>query len=130
MNTAELVDEVAAQTGMAKDGVRKVLDAVLGAVAEAAKAGQAVMLSGFGQFRVQDHAARQARNPATGETIEIAASRELAFTAAKPLREGNPAALATTRLSRAVPSGSARMPSYHILPSTARAGTRVERQAF
>jgi DNA-binding protein HU-beta len=64
MNTAELVDEVAAQTGMAKDGVRKVLDAVLGAVAEAAKAGQAVMLSGFGQFRVQDRAARQGRNHA------------------------------------------------------------------
>ena len=104
MNTAELVDEVAAQTGMAKDGVRKVLDAVLGAVAEAAKAGQAVMLSGFGQFKVQDRAARQGRNPATGETIEIAASRKLAFTAAKPLRDRlspgkQSAALATTRLS-------------------------------
>ena len=41
MNTAELVDAVAAQTGMGKDGVRKVLDAVLGAVADAAKSGQA-----------------------------------------------------------------------------------------
>jgi DNA-binding protein HU-beta len=71
---------------MAKDGVRKVLDAALGAVAEAAKAGQAVMLSGFGQFKVRDRAARQGRNPATGETIEIPASRKLAFTAAKPLR--------------------------------------------
>jgi DNA-binding protein HU-beta len=87
MNTAELVDEVATQTGMAKDGVRKVLDAVLGAVAEAAKAGQAVILPGFGQFKVQDRAARQGRNPATGETIEIAASRKLAFTAANPLRD-------------------------------------------
>ena len=62
MNTTELVDEVAAQTGMAKDGVRMVLDAVLRAVAEAAKAGQAVMLSGFGQFKVQDRAAPHARD--------------------------------------------------------------------
>jgi DNA-binding protein HU-beta len=45
------------------------------------------MLPGFGQFTVQDRAARQGRNPATGETIEIAASRKLAFTAAKPLRD-------------------------------------------
>jgi len=87
MNTAELVDEVAAQTGMAKDGVRKVLDAVLGAVAAAATGGQAVILPGFGQFKVQDRAARQGRILATGETIEIAASRKLAFTAAKPLRD-------------------------------------------
>jgi DNA-binding protein HU-beta len=58
-----------------------------GLVAEAAKAGQAVVLSGFGQFKVQDRAAREGRNPATGEPIEIAASRKLAFTAAKPLRD-------------------------------------------
>jgi DNA-binding protein HU-beta len=86
MNTAELVDQVAAQIDMSKEGVRKVLDAALGIIVDAARAGQPVVLSGFGQFKVQSRAARRGRNPATGETIEIAPSRELAFTAAKQLR--------------------------------------------
>ena len=92
MNVAELVDQVSSQTGMNKEGVRKILDATLGAIADAAKAGQPVVLPGFGQFKIQDRAARQGRNPQTGEPIEIAASRKLAFTAAKQLRDALSAA--------------------------------------
>lgn len=92
MNNADLADHIATQHEMSKADARRLVDSVLAAIAEAATAGEEVALSGFGRFKVTERAARQGRNPSTGETIQIAASRKLAFAPAKPLRDAlNPA---------------------------------------
>jgi DNA-binding protein HU-beta len=87
MNTSELIEHVATTTGLEKSQARKAVEAVTGAIMSAAKGGDPVALSGFGQFRVKDTPARQGRNPATGETIEIAAARKLTFTPAKAVKD-------------------------------------------
>jgi DNA-binding protein HU-beta len=87
MNTADLVERVAVEHGIAKDHTKKILDSAFAAIAAAASAGEEVTLAGFGRFKVTDRAERQGRNPATGETITIAASKKLAFTAAKNVRD-------------------------------------------
>lgn len=87
MNTAELIDRVAAEHGVAKEHAKKILDSALAAIGTAASAGEEVTLAGFGRFKVTDRAERQGRNPATGETITIPASKKLAFTAAKNIRD-------------------------------------------
>jgi DNA-binding protein HU-beta len=83
MKTSELIEQVAETTGVDKGHTKKVVEAVFSAIAAAAKKGDEVSLPGFGKFKVKDSPARQGRNPATGETIEIAASRKLGFTPAK-----------------------------------------------
>ncbi len=65
MNMAELVARVATDVGIEKTQARKTVEAVLAAVTDAAKAGEPVALSGFGQFKVKDKPAREGRNPAT-----------------------------------------------------------------
>jgi DNA-binding protein HU-beta len=87
MNTSELIEKVAAEAGLEKAQARKAIDALISAVTAAAKGGDSVAVSGFGQFKVKDSPARQGRNPATGETIEIAASRKLTFSAAKAVKD-------------------------------------------
>ena len=87
MNTSELVDRIAAEHGVSKDHVRKIIDGVLAAIASTTNSGEEVNLAGFGRFKVADRAARSGRNPATGETIEIPASRKLAFSPAKAVRD-------------------------------------------
>ena len=66
---------------------KKAVDAVFAGIVEAAKKGEEVSLPSFGKFKVKDSAARQGRNPATGETIEIAASRKLGFSPAKQVKD-------------------------------------------
>ena len=87
MNTADLIERVAVEHGVAKEHTKKILDSAFAAIAGAASAGEEVTLAGFGRFKVTDRAERQGRNPATGETITIAASKKLAFTAAKNIRD-------------------------------------------
>jgi len=87
MNTSELIEKVAAEAGLEKTQARKAIDAIVTAVTTAAKGGETVALSGFGQFKVKDTPARQGRNPATGETIEIAAARKLTFAPAKAVKD-------------------------------------------
>jgi DNA-binding protein HU-beta len=87
MNTADLIERVATEHGVAKDHAKKILDSLLAAIAAAASAGDEVTLAGFGRFKVTDRAERQGRNPATGETMTIAASRKLTFTPAKAVRD-------------------------------------------
>jgi DNA-binding protein HU-beta len=64
-----------------------IVDAVFAGIVDAAKKGEEVNLPGFGKFKVKDSPARQGRNPATGERIEIAASRKLGFTPAKQVKD-------------------------------------------
>ncbi len=87
MKTADLIDHVAAKAGLEKPAAKTAVDAVLAAIAEAAKKGEEVNLPGFGKFKVKDAPARQGRNPSTGEIIEIAASRKIGFAPAKQLKD-------------------------------------------
>jgi len=87
MNTSELIEKVASEAGLEKTQARKAIDALISTVTAAAKGGDSVAVTGFGQFKVKDSPARQGRNPATGHTIEIAASRKLTFTPAKAVKD-------------------------------------------
>jgi DNA-binding protein HU-beta len=87
MNKAELIDAVSEQTGLAKAEATKAVDAVFDSITTALKAGDTVALIGFGSFVVKDRAARAGRNPRTGETIEIAASKVPGFKAGKALKD-------------------------------------------
>ena len=87
MNTAELIDRVADAAGVEKSAAKRAVEAVLTGIVDAAKKGEEVNLAGFGKFKVKDSPARQGRNPATGEAMEIAASRKLAFSPAKQVKD-------------------------------------------
>ena len=87
MNKNDLVDAVAERTGLAKSDAARAVEAVLGTVTETLQKGDQVALSGFGTFVVKARAARTARNPRTGESIAIPASRVPAFKAGKALKD-------------------------------------------
>lgn len=87
MNTSDLIDHAAAQSGLTKAQAKTIVDGVLSQIAGAAARGEEVNLPGFGKFKVQDRPARQGRNPSTGETIQIAATKKVTFQAAKALKD-------------------------------------------
>ncbi len=92
MNTAELAEHIASGHEMNKSQAKQVVEAVFAAIVQAASKGEEVSLPGFGKFKVAEREARQGRNPATGETIQIAASKKLGFTPAKQVKDAmNPA---------------------------------------
>jgi DNA-binding protein HU-beta len=88
MNTSDLADRLAATDDkITKAQAKQLVDAVLEALRTALVAGDEVNLPGFGKFKVQDKPARTGRNPATGEAIQIAASKKVGFSAAKALKD-------------------------------------------
>jgi len=87
MNKSDLVDAIAESAGLSKADGGRALDAFVDTVTSALKSGDAVSLVGFGTFSVRDRAARTGRNPRTGETIQIAASKNPAFKAGKALKD-------------------------------------------
>ena len=87
MNKAELIQAVVAKSGLSKKDAEVALAAVIDSVTEALKAGEKVALVGFGTFAVKARAARTGKNPQTGETIEIPASKVPAFVAGKALKD-------------------------------------------
>jgi len=87
VKTADLIDHVASEADVEKSAAKKAVDAVFAGIVAAAKRGEEVNLAGFGKFKVKDSPPRQGRNPATGETIEIAASRKLGFSPAKQVKD-------------------------------------------
>lgn len=87
MNVADMAENIATKHGMEKKTAKAVVEAVFTAMTEAAKAGDEVSIPGFGKFKIASRDARSGRNPATGETIQIAASKKLAFTPAKQLKD-------------------------------------------
>ena len=87
MNKTELIGIVAKNAGMTRKDAEKSVGAAIEAVIAAMKAGEKGQLAGFGSFEIKEHAARKARNPRTGEEIEIAASKAIAFKAGKSLKE-------------------------------------------
>lgn len=87
MNKSDLVTAVAAASGINKADADKAVAATLDAIVAALKDGDEVRLVGFGTFSVSDRAAKEGRNPRTGEKIAIAASRQPKFSAGKGLKE-------------------------------------------
>ena len=87
MNNSDLADAVASAHGLSKADAKKVVDTVFSTIGEAAAKGDEVSLNGFGKFKVKASAERQGRNPATGETITIKASKKLGFTPAKSIKD-------------------------------------------
>jgi DNA-binding protein HU-beta len=87
MNKTDLVNVIVAEQGLPKKTVETVVNATLEAIANALKDGDKVQLIGFGTFEVKTTAAREGRNPKTGEIIKIEASKKPAFSASKVLKD-------------------------------------------
>ncbi|MBA1444353.1 MAG: HU family DNA-binding protein [Chromatiales bacterium] len=87
MNKAELIDAMADTADISKAAAGRALDGMVNAITGAMKSGDQVSLIGFGTFSVKARAARQGRNPQTGETIQIKASNIPSFKAGKALKD-------------------------------------------
>lgn len=87
MNKTDLVNVIAQETDVKKKDIETVVNATFDAIVSALKEGDKVQLIGFGTFEVKDVAEREGRNPLTGETIKIAASKKPAFSASKVLKD-------------------------------------------
>lgn len=87
MNKTELIAAVAEKTDLSKKDADAAVSAVLGAITDALKAGDKIQLVGFGTFEVRNRAAKQCRNPRTGETMTVPASKVPAFKAGKALKD-------------------------------------------
>ena len=87
MNKTDLIDAVASEADVSKAEAARVVDAVIDSITRALKKGDTVTLVGFGTFQVRERAARSGRNPKTGETIKIDASKNPAFKAGKALKD-------------------------------------------
>ena len=87
MNKADLIDAVAQDTDMSKASATRAVDSVIDTITGSLKSGDQVTLVGFGTFLVRDRAARSGRNPQTGETIQIKASKAPALKAGKALKD-------------------------------------------
>ena len=87
MNKSELIAEVATKAEITKKDADAAVTAVIDVITESLKQGEKVQLVGFGTFEVRDRAAREGKNPATGEAISIPATRVPAFKAGKALKD-------------------------------------------
>ena len=87
MKKVDLINHVAAEAGLSKVDAGAAVDAVVGGITGALSSGDSVSLVGFGTFSVTDRAARTARNPRTGEAIQVAASKAPKFKAGKGLKD-------------------------------------------
>ncbi len=87
MNKAELIGYVAETAGLSKTNAAAAVEAVISGITETLKNGGSVSLVGFGTFSVAERAARTARNPRTGETIQVGPSRAPKFKAGKALKD-------------------------------------------
>ena len=87
MNRTELITAMAEATDLSKKDAEASLKAFIDIVTEEMKKGEKVQLVGFGTFEVSERAAREGRNPQTGETLTIAASRSPKFKAGKALKD-------------------------------------------
>jgi DNA-binding protein HU-beta len=87
VNKNDLISSVAADTGLSKADATKAVDAVFDNIEKTLKRGSEVRLVGFGTFSVADRKASTGRNPRTGETIQIAASKQPKFKAGKGLKD-------------------------------------------
>ncbi len=87
MNKAELIDAIAESADLSKASASRALDSAIDTITKALKRGDTITLVGFGTFSVRNRAARTGRNPRTGETIRIKASKVPGFKAGKALKD-------------------------------------------
>ena len=86
MNTVELIERFAKNHGLTKTAAKQLIDGALSSIHDAIASGEEVVLNGFGKFKIRSRAARTGRNPRTGATLKIAASKNVAFTPSKALK--------------------------------------------
>lgn len=87
MNKQELIDVIADKTDLPKTKAQEVVEAVIDSIKSSLKKGDDVKLVGFGTFTVSERAATTGRNPRTGESISIPASKQPKFKAGKELKD-------------------------------------------
>ena len=87
MNKSDLIDAIALSADISKAAAGRALEATVDSITEALQSGDQVALVGFGTFQVKDRAARSGRNPQTGETIQIKASKVPGFKPGKALKD-------------------------------------------
>ena len=87
MNKTELIDAMASKTGLTKKNAEAALNAFVETVSEQLAKGDKISLVGFGTFEVAERAEREGRNPQTGETMKIAASKAPKFKPGKALKD-------------------------------------------
>lgn len=87
MNKGEFVDAIADAAGLTKADAERAIEGMIKVVKKALKSGDSVTLVGFGTFSVRKRAARTGRNPRTGESIKIKASKVPGFKAGKGLKD-------------------------------------------
>ena len=87
MNKSELVEQIAQRSGLSKDQAGEALGATVAAIEEGLAAGEEIAITGFGKFSVAHRSAREGVNPATGERIQIAATKAPRFSAGAKLKD-------------------------------------------
>lgn len=87
MKKSEMIEVLAERTGLTKADVEKVYNETFDLFKEELSKGEKVSVAGFGVFKVTERAAREGRNPRTGETLRIAASKSVGFKAGTALKE-------------------------------------------
>ena len=87
MNKSELVEQIAQRSGLSKDQAGEALGATISAIEESLAVGEEIAITGFGKFSVAHRSAREGVNPATGERIQIAASKAPRFSPGAKLKE-------------------------------------------
>jgi integration host factor subunit beta len=84
---AHLVDQIADSAQLGKQDCDKIVSSIFAAITKALQDGERIDIRGFGSFKVKDQAARQARNPRTGETVAVPAKKVAAFKPSKEIAE-------------------------------------------
>lgn len=87
MNKSELIDVAAESAGLAKSDMQRALDALLEEIQASVRRGEKVSLTGFGTFELRERSARTARNPQTGGSVQVPASKAPAFKAGKAFKD-------------------------------------------
>lgn len=87
MNKLELIKEVSGRAGLTQVATKDVVDAILDVITNELIKGEKVTIAGFGTFEVRERAERMGRNPQSGETMLIAASKNVKFKAGKALKD-------------------------------------------
>ncbi len=87
MNKEDLVKLVSEKTGITKKAAEQAQKAVIEGISSTLEKGDSISLVGFGSFKVVERAAREGRNPSTGEKMQIPASKAVKFTPGKSLKE-------------------------------------------
>ncbi|MBO0134299.1 HU family DNA-binding protein [Agrobacterium burrii] len=85
--TNEIADKIASEQSLTKAQAKAIVETVFASITTAATSGVETSIPGFGKFKIKDTPEREARNPATGATIKVAAAKKLTFQPAKALKD-------------------------------------------